>query len=103
METKFDHKPEGLGLVGKITIPGLTKSHDESEPSTESNEGKVFQEMESQPDPYEEKEVPIQSPLDLLKSALTLIIAKAEAIDITYDKPKILGKLKGALELLNQN
>ena len=101
MEIKFDHKPEGLGLVGKITIPGLTKS-EEIEPSTESNEGKVFQEMEPQPDPYKE-DVPTKSSLDLLKDALTLIIAKAEALDIDVDKPKLLGKLKGALEILNKN
>ena len=85
----------------KINFP-TSEPTIEAEPSTESNEGKVFQEMEPQHDPYIE-DVPTQSPLDLLKSALTLIISKAEAIDITYDKPKILGKLKGALELLNQN
>ena len=86
----------------KINIPGLVKPTEESNISTESNEGKVFQEMEPQPDIYKE-EVSTQSPLDLLKSALTLIIAKAEAIDITYDKPKLLAKLKGALEILNLN
>ena len=82
----------------KITIPGFTKP--ESDEPANPTVDQVEAEDPGYTFPIDEVE---QAPLDLLKSALTLIIAKAEAIDITYDKPKILGKLKGALELLNQN
>ena len=85
-----------------------TKSAMDTEPivddvSTEIEEmADAIQEME----PESEPELVPQSEaghLDLLKSALTLIIAKAEALDINVEKPKLLGKLKGALEILNQN
>lgn len=93
-----------MALDFKINLPGTTETTNlistTQEPSTESNEGKVF----PGPEPEIETLETVQAePLDLLKSALTLIIAKAEALDITNDKPKLLGKLKGALEIVNQN
>lgn len=90
-----------------------TKSAMDTEPivddvSTEIEEmADAIQEMEPESDVYKDDSPEVCESkvghLDLLKSALTLIIAKAEAIDIPTDKPKLLGKLKGALEILNQN
>ena len=99
-------------------VPVQEDSIPEVELSEESNDGKVynpdqeftqpelnggvFSEMESQPNSYNE-DISTQEPLDLLKNALLLIIHKAEALDINVDKPKLVAKLKGALEILNQN
>ena len=72
-----------------LKIPGLVlKSEVKTEESTESNEGKVFQ------------EVGPTNPVSL-KDQLAIILKQVEEDDELKRNAKLIGKLKGAIELLN--
>ena len=72
-----------------LKIPGLVlKSEVKPEESTESNEGKVFQ------------EVGPTNPVSL-KDQLAIILKQVEEDDELKQNAKLIGKLKGAIELLN--
>ena len=76
---------EGLKIPG-LVLKSEVKSEVKPEESTESNEGKVFQEI---PD----RELTIQE--DLIS-----ILKRVEALDRTDNTIKAIGKLQGAIELL---
>ena len=97
LSVKLDHKPPvehppvEFGLELTTVSPETVEEVLNQEPSTESNEGKVFQEI---PECETESESTIQ---DSIRS----IITRVEALDKTDERIKALGKLKGALELLS--
>lgn len=74
-----------------LKIPGIVlKSKVKPEESTESNEGKVFQELEVE-----------SAYLPSFKERLTIILKQVEESDELKGNAKLIGKLKGAIELLN--
>ena len=95
LSVKLDHKPPvehppvNLDLDLTPVNPETVDEVLNQESSTESNEGKVFQEI-----PECETESPIQD-------SIRLIITRVEALDKTDERIKAIGKLKGALELLS--
>lgn len=81
--------------MSAVRIPGLSlkqESKPEEELSTESNEGKVFQEAPDQAVPESESTI---------QDSLRSIITRVEALDKTDNTIKAIGKLRGALQLLS--
>jgi hypothetical protein len=81
--------------MSAVRIPGLSlkqESKPEEELSTESNEGKVFQEAPYQAVPESESTI---------HDSLRSIITRVEALYKTEERIKALGKLRGALQLLS--
>ena len=90
LSVKLDQKSQAIQDLDLTPVsPETVDKVLNQEPSTESNEGKVFQEI-----PECETESTIQD-------SIRLIITRVEALDKTDERIKALGKLKGALELLS--